>query len=67
MKHLSIYVKFLKDLSAKGTLRIIHISRDVNLADMLVKQQPKKIFKKSVTLLKEPFTWKEVLLKNNVK
>ena len=60
LKHLSIYVKFLKDMVENKLLRVLYICRDKNIADMMVKQQPLKIFRESLDALKEPFLWREV-------
>ena len=57
MKHLSVYIKFIRQAVNTGHIQLLKLPRSDNLADTFTKQQSKQEFKTTLGKLQEPFFW----------
>ena len=56
--YMAIYIFFVKDLIRKERLQVYHVSREVNVADLMTKPVTVKEFNALWKLTQSPFSWK---------
>ena len=61
VKHIAIYLAFIKDMVKRRELRIEHIPRDINVADLQTKQDTKLVFQKLWSNASTPLIWRNYI------
>ena len=56
-KYLSVYLQFIKQTVDKEDLKVVHLNRKWNFADLLTKQADVETFQRLLQLAMSPFAW----------